>query len=417
MLVSTVNLLYNQQEDKEVLEKIMKIKIPKKWTKFRHRVVFAILRPIFKLYFKLKYRLKYSVDEKITPKPCLIMSNHQTVLDPFIMAVSYKRPLYYVTSDDLLSIKFVSPIIEYLTGIIPKSKSKSDMNTIRITLKVLKEGGTVALFPEGNRTLSGDFWGIDVSAAKLAKMAKVPLVFFNIKGGYGTDPRWGGKLRKGKMTSGVVKVISPEELEKMTVEELHKEIEKELGVRDYESGVEFKSTRSAEYLERALYYCPNCKKFNTLKSDKHCLTCTSCGAEVEHTKDLKLKVKRGEIPFDTVKEWFDYQKQALKDYAKEKDDELFFDEGVEARLIENGKRKKLGVATITAKATGCKVVTKSGWSCEFDFCSLYGSAILGKKKVNFYLSDTQTLQIKGTDRFNGIKYVHLYDFIKEKNNG
>ena len=60
------------------------------------------------------------------------------------------------------------------------------------------------------------------------------------------------------MTGGVVKVISAEEIERMPVEELHQEIVNALNTDDSKLDINFKSKKRAEYLERALYYCPNC---------------------------------------------------------------------------------------------------------------------------------------------------------------
>ena len=79
------------------------------------------------------------------------------------------------------------------------------MQAIRDCLRVLKEGGAVGIFPEGNRTLTGAQWEMTDSVAKFVKLSKVPLVLYNIEGGYGSDPRWGVSKRKGKMR-GYVKL-------------------------------------------------------------------------------------------------------------------------------------------------------------------------------------------------------------------
>ncbi|MBE5754895.1 MAG: 1-acyl-sn-glycerol-3-phosphate acyltransferase [Clostridiales bacterium] len=385
----------------------------KKWTKTRHRVICKLLKPIFKLYFRLRYNLKVDNYEKNVPQGALIMCNHLTTLDPFMLASSFSRPIYFIASDDLFTIPIISSIIKWLVAPIPKSKSKSDLLTIKNTLKVLREGGTVAVFPEGNRTLSGGTWEIDISTAKLAKMAKVPLVLYNLKGGYGADPRWGRGVRRGKITCGVVKVLSAQQIEKMTVEELYAIILEKVVSNDYDLGIKFKSRVRAEYLERALYYCPKCKSFNTLYSKKEKLLCKNCDLSVEYTEDLKLKPINGQVLGGTVKEWFDAQRVLLKEYAAMYQEDLFADKKLKARIIYDKKRHDLGRAEIIASNYGVKIRLKNGELFDLKFEDLYGVTILGKRKINFYLPDGKTLQLKGSKRFNSVKYLHLYEFITE----
>lgn len=385
----------------------------KKWIKFRHKVIFTLLRPVFYGYFKIKYGLKVTKDEKKVSSPALIMSNHSTTMDPFILGCSFRRRIYYVTSDDLFTIPFASKLIKWLVNPIPKSKSKSDFGTIRTTLKVLSEGGTVAIFPEGNRTLFGTNWEIDISTAKFAKICKVPLVLYKINGGYGTDPRWGNKIRKGKMTGGVVKVISAEQVERLSPEELLGIIKKELCSEDLSLGVKFKYRKRAEYLERALYYCENCGSFNSIYSNKDKIYCKNCDFSARYNENLSLSKINGKLTSNNTGEYLDLQTEKLKEWANSNNGVLFFDNKVEGRLIYDKKRHKLGNIDIFGYKNGVEVHTKKE-KTFYDFDSLYGVTILGKRKINFYLEGDKTLQIKGSKRFNGVKYLHLFKFVKEK---
>ena len=393
-----------------------KLRKKDKWTKKRHAVIFTLLRPIFKLFLKIRYNYSYSKDEKTTPKNALIYSNHVTVLDPFMIATSFKRPIYYMMNDDLFTLGFLSKVISWLVNPIPKSKSKSDLNAVRLSLKVLKEGGTVGIFPSGNRTLSGASWEVDDSAAKLAKMAKVPLVLYNIKGGYGSDPRWGGSVRKGKMTGGVVKVIYPEELAKMSVEEIHEQIVKGLETEDLTLGWKFKSKKRAEFLERSLYYCPKCGAFNSIHTKGKMIFCKECDFAAEYTEDLKIKKIKGDLFGDTTLEWFNYQQEKLAElFSNSSVDKRLFSDKVEIRLVNGRKRDKRGEASLFATKEKIEVSGKKIQK-QLKFTEAAGATVLGKRKINFYLSDGSIFQIKGSKRFNAIKYLHLYQLaIKGEN--
>ena len=104
-------------------------------------------------------------------------------------------------------------------------------------LRVLKEGGTVAVFPEGNRTYSGELCYISPAITKFFMMSKVPIVIYNIEGGYGVDPRWGLKKRKGKLCGKIKRVLYPDEYKTLTEEELHNLILNELNVKNAPSEV------------------------------------------------------------------------------------------------------------------------------------------------------------------------------------
>jgi len=128
---------------------------------------------------------------------------------------------------------------------------------------------------------------------------------------------------------------------------------------------------------------------------------------------LQLKPIDGKCLGVNVKEWFDKQKQLLLEYSQTKEGVLFGDDGVKLRLIYDGKRHKLGKANMRAEKNGVEFSLKKDKTLNVDFESLYGSTVLGKRKINFYLSDGKTLQVKGSKRFNSIKYLHLYEIYKE----
>ncbi len=390
----------------------MKKNKTKKWIRPRHKIYFFFIRVVFYPILKIRYRCKFKREDKLVPKKCIIMCNHQATLDPAFLVLTLRRPIYFIMSEDLFTLGFASKIIKHVIAPISKSKSKSDINTIRQTLKVLGEGGTVAVYPSGNRSLSGKEWDIDISAAKLVKMAKVPLALYNICGCYGSDPRWGKGVRKGKVVTSLKKVLTPEQINQMSVEEIHAEIVKTLDVDDSALNVNFKSKHRAEYLERALYYCPQCKSFNTLTSNGAEFGCTNCDFKVEYGEDLTFKPISGELPYGTVREWFDEQKQALFSEVKKAEADLFSDQKVLARTIVNFKRDKKQTASITANRDGVVVLTENGNRYDAKFSEIYGATILGKKKINFYLPNDIVLQIKGDERFCSVKYLHLYEAYK-----
>ncbi|MBQ9116825.1 MAG: hypothetical protein IJY04_07350, partial [Clostridia bacterium] len=152
----------------------------------------------------------------------------------------------------------ISKLLRWAVAPIPIKKQTTDVQAVMTCIRVGKEGGTIALAPEGNRTYSGRTVYMKPSIVKLVRALKVPLAVFRIEGGYGVQPRWTDAVRKGKMRAGVTRVIEPEEYKKMTDDELFALIQQELFVDEAALGGMFYHKNSAEYLERAMYVCRTC---------------------------------------------------------------------------------------------------------------------------------------------------------------
>ena len=95
--------------------------------KFRHKLIYAILSPVLKIFFRLVYGYR-GLAEGVLKKnePALILSNHNGALDPFFLALSFKSPVYFLASDHIFRLGFISKVIEYLVRPIPIVKSQLD---------------------------------------------------------------------------------------------------------------------------------------------------------------------------------------------------------------------------------------------------------------------------------------------------
>ncbi len=384
----------------------MKKSKKKKWVKKRHAAVFAFLRFAMAPLLWLKYHYR-AEKAPIKKGPCIILTNHQATMDPFFTSKAFKFPIYFFASDDLFNLK-VSPLIEYLAAPIPKSKSLADLKAVAISLRVLREGGAVGITPEGNRTLSGKLWEMSDSVAKLVKTAKVPLVLFNLCGGYGTDPRWGRKIRRGTKYVGRVKrILYPEEYADMSDEELFRIIVENLDVDDTLSGERYKSRYRAEYIERALYMCPVCGSVGTIRSHGTKFCCTHCKTEAEYTEDLKISPPIA--GYTRIYEWFEWERKEI--VQKLLGGESISDGGILFRdSLKLQKKVELPGDTVSMDKTELRI-TGNGADSHYPLADIDAITAVGKKKFNFYYKG-KILQVKGGDRFCAIKYVHAFDGLR-----
>jgi len=382
-----------------------------KWCKKRHRVIQNILRIIFKPYFKIKYKCKINTLNTFNDG-AIILSNHVNVLDMFYVGVCYKNPIYYMSSIDLFEHAFLGKLLEYLVAPIPKEKSKkSDLVAIKSCIQVAKENGIICIFPEGNRTFSGKLGYVDPSIVKLIKLLKKPLVLFNIKNGYGIDPRWSRSSRKGKLEFGPKKVLEYEEYKDYDNETLYKLIIEELSVNDFEYACKFKSNKKAEYLERILYICPVCGKYHTLYSKGNKVICNNCGLEVNYNEDLSLIANNESFSFKNVSCWYDYQLDIIR--KNEYDEELIYSDKVglyKPRIYKN--KEKVGKGKIEMYKDKFVIDLKKD-KLTFMFEDIEAITLLGKKKMNIYYKGV-AYQVFGDKRLNLLKYINLFYVIKGK---
>ncbi|MCR4879962.1 MAG: 1-acyl-sn-glycerol-3-phosphate acyltransferase, partial [Bacilli bacterium] len=239
----------------------------------------------FFLHYKFKGKYRFKKDEKI-----VVLSNHQTDMDPFLVRLHLNRYMYSLSSDNIYSRKWLAKQITKVGG-IPKRKGIPDFESIKTLLEVSKDGGSVLIFPEGNRSYAEFQFYIADNFASLIKKLKSTLVLYNIHGGFGKCPRFGRKHRKGKFYGEVRQILKYEEYKDMPVSELTNIIRDNIRVFDSESGELYKNNKKAEYLERMFFVCPKCGTKEELVSQGNVIRCNHCGLEVNYNEDLSLSSK------------------------------------------------------------------------------------------------------------------------------
>ena len=265
------------------------------WRKPRHRVVTALLRPLLGLYSRWRYNITIEPFREEGSRPYLIVMNHQTGFDQFFVAATFRQPIYYLATEDIFSLGWVSALIRWLVAPIPIKKQTTDIQAVKNCIKVAREGGSICLAPEGNRTFHGKTVYMNPSIASLTKKLGLPLAIFRIEGGYGIQPRWSNVIRKGKMRSYVKRVIEPEEYRDLSGSELAQLIKEELFVDEVRVTGEFHHPKNAEFLERAIYVCPWCG-LSTFESHGDIIHCTKCGRQVRHRPTEELEGVGFEVP-------------------------------------------------------------------------------------------------------------------------
>jgi len=393
-------------EDKKNVKKKKK----KKWMKPRHKIVEKVLYCLLYPYCRLKYHIKIEKFKDRKNGPYLILYNHQTAFDQFFVGMPFKPPIYYVASEDIFSLGFTSKIIKYLVEPIPIKKQTADVSAVMNCMRVAREGGTIAVSPEGNRTYSGRTGYMKPAIVGLIKALKMPVAFVRLEGGYGVHPRWSDEVRKGKMRAYVSSVLTRDEYKDMTDDEIFAYIERELYVDEGAVTGEFKSKVQAEYLERAMYVCDDCG-LSEFESHGDIIHCKKCGKRIRYLPTKELEGVDKPFKFKFVTEWYDYQ----NDFINSLDTRLYTDKPLYTETVDFSrvilyKKKEIVEESVILELYGDRmtVTGKTFDKMTFGFDTTSAITVLGKNKLDIY-SGNDVYQIKGDKRFCALKYVNFYN--------
>ena len=373
------------------------VTVKSKFAKPSHKVFFPIVRFFSFLYTRifLGYRCKdkYKIKEN---ESVLVLSNHQTDEDPLCIVTAFDKPVYPVATDNIFSGRLLNKFFSYC-AVIPKSKGKPDFRTVMRMQNYLKSGRSVLLFPEGNRYYAEFQFYITNELPMFLKRTKATLVLFNIHGGSGTSPRFKNKRRHGPFSGNIKTVLTYEQYSQMEDEEIYSFIMDNIRVFDSESGNIYKSNKRAEYIERMLFCCPKCGKFETIYSKGTHFYCSSCGMSAEYGEDLLI---HGVDGMTRLVDFWEFEKKAVREMTVVPGEVIFHDEGV--KLLNTEPFKEIikldeGELSLTDTEIKCK-------DHSFDVRKITSASIVSGRNLVFKYEDND-YTLRGGKRFNPVKYI------------
>ena len=151
--------------------------------------------------------------------PTLLCVNHQSFLDPAIMGLVLQRRLGYIARKSLFSIPLFSTLIQSLGG-IPIDRDGFSLEGIKETLRRLRRGEAVLIFPEGTRSKDGALQPLRPGFRALARRGKAQLVAAGIAGAFQAWPRTQKLPGLARLGVSLAKPITPEKIEQLSDEDL-----------------------------------------------------------------------------------------------------------------------------------------------------------------------------------------------------
>lgn len=257
-----------------------------------------------------KYKVEKINMEGLKP-PYMLLSNHMHFIDFELAATAtWPHPVSNVVSIDGYVVKFF--LLEWI-GAIATRKFTTDIHLVKSIRKVLQRGDILAMYPEARYSPAGTTAFLPDSLGKLIRMNKVPVVAVVHHGNHLYAPFWNfRKKRKVPFYTTFKQILTPEQIEKMSVDEINALLKKELTYDDYryqkENNIRITEKYRAEGLHQVLYQCPHCLAEAKMDSKGTELFCTACGKHWNWNEDGYLQAVEGETEFDHIPDWFDWQR-------------------------------------------------------------------------------------------------------------
>ena len=161
----------------------------KRYVTRRHAFWYHLCQGVLYIGLKVFFRIKY-INSKNVPSQgaTLLVSNHQSFLDPPAIGCGYFRMTNYLARKTLFKSKLFGKLIDSVDA-IPLETNGLGFQGIKETLRRLKNDEAVLIFPEGSRCFDGEIDQFTSGYAALAVKSRATIVPVAISGAYEAFPR------------------------------------------------------------------------------------------------------------------------------------------------------------------------------------------------------------------------------------
>jgi len=203
-------------------------------------MIYRISQLIFEFLTRILFKVHVSGKNNIPEAPYIIASNHASYLDPPLIGLAFrKHQINFMAKKEL----FKHPVFRIWAskvGAISVNRGRAGIQSLKETLKRIKDKKIICFFPEGTRSADGELKEAKAGVGFVVSKARVPVVPVYLKGSGEAMPI-GESLRLGtKVDIFIGRAILPEEFFYGTGEK-----------KDYETISNLIMDRIADIKERA----------------------------------------------------------------------------------------------------------------------------------------------------------------------
>ncbi len=198
--------------------------------KIFYRITTFCLRTFFRLFYRFSI---YGTDSPFQGK-AILAPNHASFLDPPLIGAAWPEEIHFLARASLFRYKGWRALLSYLNA-HPVHGTAQDIESFRLICQLLTEGKKVVIFPEGERSSTGQLQTIKLGIAMLALRVQCPIIPVYI---HGTFEAWPRHSRWPKFGSAVACVfgnpifppssaeMTKKQMQEVMIQQVQKELEK-----------------------------------------------------------------------------------------------------------------------------------------------------------------------------------------------
>ena len=149
---------------------------------YSHRIMgYYIFSPVILAIAMV--RVKVSGLNNILDEPAIYAANHASQLDIPIMCTRVNRPMFFIAKIELKKVPILSQYIKVVGMILVDRKNRERaMASMRTAIQDIQGGKSIAAFPEGTRTKTGELLPFKKGVFTISKEGRIPIVPIAIVG-------------------------------------------------------------------------------------------------------------------------------------------------------------------------------------------------------------------------------------------
>jgi len=171
---------------------------------------YRIGHTVFRAFARSFYDFRVIGEENLKMEgAALIVANHVSFLDPPFIGQAFDEPLYFFARKTLFNHPLAGRILRSWQT-IPIDRDKPDASSLKATIRLLKSGKKVLMFPEGTRSPDGYLQKAEAGVGLFIAKSSAPVLPVRIYGSYEAYPRGAKFIRPAQIRLVVGKPYVPD---------------------------------------------------------------------------------------------------------------------------------------------------------------------------------------------------------------
>lgn len=133
---------------------------------------YRFAKGLVSFFIRFRYKLVVTYKEEIPEdKGFILACNHQSNLDPVLLAIAFHRQVNYMAKEELFHNKILAAILHKI-GTFKVSRGEGDTSAIDNAIEIVKTNRILGIFPEGTRSKDGKLKRAKSGTVLVASMSK-----------------------------------------------------------------------------------------------------------------------------------------------------------------------------------------------------------------------------------------------------